>query len=73
MLVTTAANLIKLLLGFLKDPGNNATLLVADIIIMAVTVYLLLAGSGAAGPLRPRSRTQSAQTCRHLSPQGDWQ
>lgn len=48
MLVTTAASLIKLLLGFLEDPGNNATLLVADIVIMAVTAYLLLAGSIAA-------------------------
>lgn len=44
MLATTAASLILLLKGFLAAPGKNATLLVADVLIMAITVYLLIAG-----------------------------
>ncbi len=44
MLATTGTNLVLMLLEFLKDPARNSTLLAADVIIMIITVYLLLAG-----------------------------
>ena len=44
MLITTATNLILMLLQFSKDPRKFFTLLVADIVIIAITAYLLMAG-----------------------------
>ena len=43
-LATTGTNLVLMLLEFLEDPARNSTLLAADVIIMIITVYLLLAG-----------------------------
>ena len=48
MLITTATNLVLLLLKFLKAPGENLTLLIADIVIMVITTYLFVAGIRAA-------------------------
>ncbi|MGB2823760.1 MAG: carbon starvation CstA family protein [Phycisphaerae bacterium] len=44
MLVTTVTNLFLMLKGFLAKPGENATLLTADIVIILITVYLFAAG-----------------------------
>ncbi len=44
MLVTTTTNLVLMLLKFSKDPGQFGTLLAADVVIIAITVYLLFAG-----------------------------
>lgn len=44
MLVTTLASLILLLRDYLKAPAKFATLLTADIVIMALTLYLLITG-----------------------------
>ena len=48
MLATTATKLVLMLLKFLQTPRENATLLAADIMIMAITAYLLVAGVRAA-------------------------
>lgn len=48
MLATTTASLILLLGKFADGPRKNNTLLAADIIIMAITAYLLVAGVRAA-------------------------
>ncbi len=44
MLVTTLTSLVLKFRGFLEDPRKNATLLVADAVILAITAYLLVAG-----------------------------
>jgi len=44
MLVTTGTNLVLLLLKFVKNPGQYKALLSADIVIMLITAYLLVAG-----------------------------
>ncbi|MCJ7543657.1 MAG: hypothetical protein MUP47_03665, partial [Phycisphaerae bacterium] len=44
MMVTTAASLILLLRTYLASPRTYLPLLVADIVIMVITVYLLLGG-----------------------------
>ena len=44
MMVTTLVNLVLMLKNFLADPGKNATLLVADVVILAITAYLIFAG-----------------------------
>jgi len=44
MLVTTATNLVLMLLKFLSAPRENITLLTADVLILLITSYLLMAG-----------------------------
>jgi carbon starvation protein len=44
MLASTCTSLILLLKGYLAAPGKNLPLLVADIVIILITVYLLIAG-----------------------------
>ena len=48
MLVTTATNLVIMLLKFAEKPRANLTLLIADVVIMAITAYLIVAGVRAA-------------------------
>jgi len=48
MLATTSASLILMLRKFLANPAKHTTLLVADIVIMVIAVYLLIAGVRAA-------------------------
>ncbi len=48
MLITTATNLVLMLLKFLQAPRANMTLLIADIVIMVLATYLFLAGIRAA-------------------------
>ena len=48
MLVTTGTNLVLLLVRLAAGGRKNATLIVADVVIMAITVYLLTAGARAA-------------------------
>jgi carbon starvation protein len=48
MLITTATSLVLMLLKFLKAPGENMTLLIADIVIMVLATYLFIAGVRAA-------------------------
>lgn len=48
MLATTSAGLILMLRKFLGDPAKHATLLAANIVIMIITAYLLIAGVRAA-------------------------
>ena len=45
MLITTVTNLVLMLQRYLADPGKNATLLIADVIILVITVYLVIAGA----------------------------
>ena len=45
MLVTTVASLIQLLQKYLAAPAENATLLVATLVVMGILVYLLAAGA----------------------------
>jgi carbon starvation protein len=52
MLVTTVASLIQLLRTYLQDPGQHATLLVADLVVMGILAYLLVAGTRLALRLR---------------------
>ena len=44
MLITTGTNLVLMFLDLRAKPGENATLLVADAVIMIITVYLFVAG-----------------------------
>jgi carbon starvation protein len=44
MLTTTLVSLVLMLRKFLASPGENATLLTADLVILTITAYLLLAG-----------------------------
>ena len=44
MLVTTIVSLIMMLREFLRNPSDNAALLTADVIILIITGYLLIAG-----------------------------
>ncbi|MCD6303678.1 MAG: hypothetical protein J7M21_01805 [Planctomycetes bacterium] len=44
MLATTLANLLLMLRKFLEAPSANAVLLVADVVIIVITVYLFAAG-----------------------------
>jgi carbon starvation protein len=44
MLVSTSASLILLLKGYLKAPGKFMPLLIADIVILLITAYLLWTG-----------------------------
>ena len=61
MLATTTASLILLLCKFLADPAKHKVLLTADIIIMAITAYLLIAGVRAAVALyRSKDSTPDA-------------
>ena len=48
MLLTTGTNLVLMLVRLAADARKNATLIVADLVIMAITVYLLTAGVRAA-------------------------
>ena len=45
MMVTTLASLVLLLRKFLAAPGQNVTLLTADIVLLCITAYLLFAGA----------------------------
>jgi carbon starvation protein len=45
MLITTVTNLVLMLKGFLSDPQKHATLLTADVLILAITIYLVIAGA----------------------------
>jgi len=55
MLATTVASLIQLLTRYLEAPKENATLLVANLVVMGILAYLLAAGVRLA--LRRRSDT----------------
>jgi len=48
MFATTAASLVIMLQGYLRAPGQNVTLLAANIIIIVITAYLLIVGGRAA-------------------------
>ena len=65
MLVTTMTNLLLMLRGFLAEPRENATLLIADVVILLVTVYLFAAGIREAVRFLARSRPK--RPCRHGS------
>jgi len=55
MLVTTGASLCLMLRTFAAPATRKITLLVADIVIIAITLYLLVAGARAAvGHFRTR-------------------
>lgn len=60
MLATTATSLFMMLNRYLRNPMDNLALLVADVVIIAITVYLLIAGINAAVGCLRRSATQTA-------------
>jgi len=60
MLATTATNLVLMLLRFLKKPKANAVLLTADIVIAAITLYLLIAGAFAVAAFLRNRRAAGA-------------
>ena len=60
MLATTATNLVLMLLSFLKKPKANAVLLTADIVIAAITLYLLIAGAFAVAAFLRNRRAAGA-------------
>ncbi len=62
MLVTTSTNLVLMLVKFLKAPSGNATLLTADIVIIIITAYLIVAGIRAVSShLRGNETSPAAQ------------
>ncbi|MBM4372099.1 MAG: carbon starvation protein A, partial [Deltaproteobacteria bacterium] len=72
MLVTTAVSLVLELLGYLKNPAANASLLVANVVIMAITAYLLVAGLRALrGILREGRRAAGSPAAWGTSAAGD--
>ncbi|MCE5327428.1 MAG: hypothetical protein LLG01_13555 [Planctomycetaceae bacterium] len=48
MLVTTAASMVLLLMNYIRNPMKNLTLLIADMVLMALAAYLFAAGAAAA-------------------------
>jgi carbon starvation protein CstA len=59
MLITTVTNLILMLKGFLADPGKHATLLTADVFILVITIYLVVAGVREAARTFARLRAEA--------------
>jgi len=66
MLATTATNLVIMLRGFLASPADSMPLLVADIVIMLITAYLLVAGLREA--FRQRHQTRDDEHREEVGP-----
>ena len=57
MLATTVAAMILLFNKFRAGPGRNPTLLAADVVMMAITAYLVFAALRTLAGLVRRART----------------
>jgi len=60
MMVTTSVALVQLLMGYIRNPAGRWPLLIADVIVICLTAYLLVVGIHAAGAYLRRANQEAA-------------